>query len=52
MMIDDALATAMMQTIEQEYQHSVNAVCVITQSEKLLAGSPILQRSIANVLHN
>lgn len=44
---DDALATTMMQLIEHEYQQSVHAVCVVTQSEKLLARSPILQRSIA-----
>lgn len=44
---DSALAHEMMQIIEQEYQHSVSAVCVITQSEKLLAGNPILQRSIS-----
>ena len=44
---DQALATRMMQDIEHEYQLSVSAVCVITQSEKLLAGNPVLQRSIA-----
>ncbi len=44
---DDALATEMMKTIEHEYQQSVAAVCLITQSEKLLDSNPVLQRSIA-----
>jgi phosphoenolpyruvate carboxylase len=37
----------MMTTIEHEYRRSVNAVCLISQSDTVLARSPILQRSIA-----
>jgi phosphoenolpyruvate carboxylase len=41
------LALRMMTTIEHEYSRSVNAVCLISQSDTVLARSPILQRSIA-----
>ena len=41
------LAVRMMTTIEHEYSRSVHAVCLISQSDTLLARSPILQRSIA-----
>lgn len=41
------LAERMMVTIEAEYSRSVSAVCLISQSDELLARSPILQRSIA-----
>ncbi len=41
------LAVRMMTTIEHEHGRSVHAVCLISQSDTLLARSPILQRSIA-----
>jgi phosphoenolpyruvate carboxylase len=44
---DQALATEMMTIIEQEYHRSVSAVCMISDSDKLLSRSPVLQRSIA-----
>ena len=44
---DPALASEMMTIIEQEYQLSVAAVCLIAESTQLLARSPVLQRSIA-----
>ena len=44
---DTALAERMMSAIEAEYSRSVSAVCLISQSDTLLARTPILQRSIA-----
>jgi len=44
---DQELAVRMMTTVEAEYSRSVSAVCLISQSDTLLARSPILQRSIA-----
>ncbi len=44
---DAELALRMMTAIEHEYSRSVHAVCLISQSDTLLARSPILQRSIA-----
>lgn len=44
---DQGLAIRMMSAIEAEYSRSVNAVCLISQSDTLLARTPILQRSIA-----
>jgi phosphoenolpyruvate carboxylase len=44
---DQALASEMMAIIEQEYHRSVSAVCMISDSDKLLSRSPVLQRSIA-----
>jgi phosphoenolpyruvate carboxylase len=44
---DQALASEMMSIIEQEYHRSVLAVCMISDSDKLLSRSPVLQRSIA-----
>ena len=43
---DPALASEMMAIIEQEYHRSVSAVCMISDSDKLLSRSPVLQRSI------
>ena len=44
---DDALAQEMLATIHAEYNRSVAAVCLISESDSLLARSPVLQRSIA-----
>lgn len=44
---DEALAHEMLDTIQAEYDRSVAAVCLISESDSLLARSPVLQRSIA-----
>jgi phosphoenolpyruvate carboxylase len=44
---DEALAAEMFALIQREYDLSVTAVCMISESDTLLARSPVLQRSIA-----
>jgi len=44
---DEALADEMFALIQSEYDLSVHAVCMISESDTLLARSPVLQRSIA-----